>query len=77
MTKEQNRPDEKAAGSGESGGGPYPNPHKGKKPGKDGYMGHGGQTEQAYYGGSQLGERSVGDDENANSATRKTSADED
>ena len=31
-------------GAGESGGGSYPNPHKGKKP-KDGFMGHGGQTE--------------------------------
>lgn len=31
-------------GSGESGGGAYPNPHTGKKP-KDGFMGHGGQTE--------------------------------
>jgi hypothetical protein len=33
-----------STGAGESGGGPYPNPHAGKKP-KDGFMGHGGQTE--------------------------------
>jgi len=32
------------SGAGESGGGPYPNPHRGKKP-KDGFLGHGGQTE--------------------------------
>ncbi|WP_116090633.1 hypothetical protein [Sphingomonas crusticola] len=32
------------SGGGESGGGAYPNPHTGKKP-KDGFMGHGGQTE--------------------------------
>ena len=46
------KPDDKEAvgsmpgsrGEGESGGGPYPNPHSGKKP-KDGFMGHGGQTE--------------------------------
>ncbi len=32
------------SGGGESGGGAYPNPHTGKKP-KDGFLGHGGQTE--------------------------------
>ncbi len=31
-------------GGGDSGGGPYPNPHTDKKP-KDGFFGHGGQTE--------------------------------
>ncbi|MDT9598931.1 hypothetical protein [Sphingosinicella rhizophila] len=61
-----------ARGSGESGGGPYPNPHSGKKPDKDGYMGDGGQTEQPYHGSGQLGETNVGDTENANSATRGT-----
>ena len=29
---------------GDSGGGPYPNPHTDKKP-KDGFLGQGGQTE--------------------------------
>jgi len=31
-------------GGGESGGGAYPNPHTGKAP-KNGFLGHGGQTE--------------------------------
>jgi hypothetical protein len=33
-----------SSGSGESGGGPYPNPHAGKTP-KDGFMSHAGQTQ--------------------------------
>ena len=32
------------SGAGESGGGAYPNPHTGKAP-KDGFLGHGGQTD--------------------------------
>lgn len=31
-------------GGGDSGGGPYPNPHSGKEP-KHGFLDHGGQTE--------------------------------
>ena len=31
-------------GAGESGGGPYPNPHTDKEP-KHGFLDHGGQTE--------------------------------
>jgi hypothetical protein len=31
-------------GAGESGGGAYPNPHRGKTP-RNGFLGHGGQTE--------------------------------
>lgn len=31
-------------GAGESGGGPYPNPHEGKSP-KSGFLSHGGQTD--------------------------------
>jgi len=46
---------------GQSGGGAYPNPHRGKTtrdaPGD--FMGHGGQTENAYHGGGQLGDRKV------------------
>lgn len=50
---------------GESGGGAYPNPHKGKEPKKDGFMASGGQTEMAYHGPGQLGERKTGDNPNA------------
>ena len=56
------RPDKdggvEAGGKGESDGGAYPNPHTGKKGGSGvggGFMGHGGQTEQAYYGKGQRG----------------------
>lgn len=80
MTKERNDPDMESpsgrSGGGESGGGAYPNPHRGKKPDNGGYMGHGGQTEQPYHGGGQLGERDVGNSENVNSTTRKTGIDE-
>jgi hypothetical protein len=38
-------------GGGESGGGAYPNPHRGKKAGKDGFLGSGGQSGKAYHGG--------------------------
>jgi hypothetical protein len=50
--------------TGESGGGPYPNPHSGKDEGKHGNF-KGGQSDQAYYGEGQLGEEQVGDNENA------------
>jgi len=51
-------------GGGDSGGGAYPNPHSGKKPDNDGFMGHGGQTEMEYHGSGQLGEQDVGGNEN-------------
>ena len=44
------------ASGGESQGGDYPNANAGKKPGF-----HGGQTEQGYHGGGQLGDKKVGD----------------
>ena len=53
---------------GESDGGPYPNPHTGKegsKHGPDSFNGHGGQSEQGYYGGQQLGDKVLGDQPNA------------
>ena len=37
-------PDSGRKGGGESGGGAYPNPHAGKAP-KNGFLGHGGQTD--------------------------------
>ncbi len=60
-------------GGGDSGGGAYPNPHSGKegKGGREGYMGHGGQTEMPYHGTGQLGEQDVGGTDNA--PAKKTS----
>jgi hypothetical protein len=42
----------KEQGTGESQGGAYPNPHggKGSNAGRDGFLGHGGQTDNAYQG---------------------------
>lgn len=53
--------------TGESGGGPYPNPHSGKDKG-DKFKG--GQSDQAYYGEGQLGEDKLADNENAPSTQR-------
>lgn len=54
---------------GESGGGAYPNPHSGKASKNDpaDFLGHGGQTEQAYHGPGQLGDDAVGDDQDGRS----------
>ncbi|HTH29235.1 MAG TPA: hypothetical protein VL918_12300 [Sphingobium sp.] len=59
-------------GVGESNGGAYPNPHRGKKPhhGPDSFMGHGGQTEIAYHGSGQLGETDVEGVDNPNSPAK-------
>jgi hypothetical protein len=62
---EQSQAHAAAESGGESGGGAYPNPHKGKEPKKDGFMASGGQTEMAYHGTGQLGERKTGDNPNA------------
>jgi hypothetical protein len=53
------------AGGGDSGGGAYPNPHRGKTGAKDGFMGSGGQSEMPYHGTGQLGEEEVGDNPNS------------
>jgi hypothetical protein len=52
-------------GGGDSGGGPYPNPHGGKKPEKDGFFGSGGQTGMGYHGTGQLGDEKTGENANA------------
>jgi hypothetical protein len=52
-------------GGGESGGGAYPNPNRGKAGGKDGFLGGGGQTEKAYHGHGRLGDEAAGDNPNA------------
>jgi hypothetical protein len=48
--------------AGESGGGAYPNPHSDEE--QEGDF-HGGQSEQAYYGKGQLGEKDVGKTHNS------------
>ena len=57
-----------AKGAGESGGGPYPNPHAGKDEKSDGFTGHGGQSEMEYHGTGRLGERKTGENANAPAA---------
>ena len=66
-----------SSGGGQAGGGAYPNPHTGKEGDSDreGFMGHGGQTEQPYHGPGQLGDDEEG--ENPNSATKSTGSKED
>jgi hypothetical protein len=53
------------SGGGDSGGGDYPNPHRGKEPKQGGFLGHGGQTEMAYHGKGQLGDQTIEGNENA------------
>jgi hypothetical protein len=52
-------------GGGESGGGAYPKPHRGKEGGKDGFAASGGQTEMPYHGRGRLGDEKTGDNPNA------------
>ena len=52
-----------ATNPGESGGGPYPNPYSGKEDSADTFTG--GQGKQRYYGKGQLGEKDVGENDNA------------
>ena len=56
--------------AGESAGGPYPNPHSGKDEGAKTGEFKGGQSNQAYYGKGQLGEKDVGETENAPSSRK-------
>jgi hypothetical protein len=56
------------SGGGDSGGGAYPNPHTGKEgegESREGWMGHGGETGQSYYGTGRLGGKDVGGNANA------------
>ncbi|MFZ5708020.1 MAG: hypothetical protein ACOY5R_22400 [Pseudomonadota bacterium] len=58
------------APAGESGGGAYPNPHRGKTPKNSpgDFMGHGGQTVIGYHGAGQLGENVVDEQHGARRA---------
>jgi hypothetical protein len=49
--------------TGESGGGPYPNQRDDSYP--DAHDFKGGQSDQAYYGKGQLGDKKVDETENA------------
>jgi hypothetical protein len=60
-----NRPGAGRLGGGDSGGGPYPNPHP-RKAHKSGFAG--GQTSAAYHGSQQLGEEPIDGKENPNAA---------
>lgn len=61
------------ADPGESGGGAYPNPHRGKTPHNSpgDFLGHGGQTEIAYHGAGQLGTTKVDKQDGARKAATK------
>ena len=49
--------------TGESGGGQYPNPHRGKEVDAGDFKG--GQSDQSYYGDGQLGDEKLDDNGNA------------
>jgi hypothetical protein len=53
--------------AGQSGGGAYPHPKNDPEEAEpeDGFMGHGGQSDMRYYGGSQLGTEDIGEQPNA------------
>ena len=58
-----NSPTDDTERTGESGGGPYPNPHSGKDKSEAGF--HGGQSVSGYHGPGQLGSEDVAENDNA------------
>jgi hypothetical protein len=53
------------SGGGDSGGGAYPDPRRGKGGKKDGFMGSGGQSEMPYHGTGRLGGEDAGGNPNS------------
>jgi hypothetical protein len=50
---------------GDSAGGNYPDPRGDEEGEAGGFMGHGGQSDMAYYGHGQLGDKKLGPNPNA------------
>ncbi|MEA3036485.1 MAG: hypothetical protein QOH04_2257 [Sphingomonadales bacterium] len=73
--EKQGAPIHGRSGGGDSGGGAYPNPHKGEEgeADADGFLGHGGQSKMAYHGHGRLGGKDVGG--NANAPAEETELD--
>ena len=76
MTEEKEPATRRMTGdqTGESGGGPYPNPHREKEVDTSDFKG--GQSDQAYYGDGQLGDEQLADNENAPSTEHGSENDE-
>ena len=62
MTQEKQPASRPISSKGESGGGAYPNAHSDSEDKADF---KGGQSDQSYYGGGQLGDEETGENANA------------
>src|SRR3954471_8840663 len=59
-------------GGGDSGGGAYPNPHRGKAPAKDGFTGRGGQSDLGYRGPEETPNAPAGEEDDSRHAPRRS-----